>query len=80
MIRQLWANWFRKKAPLDRKIVTPRLAEVLYMARRLTTEVRNMDHEASAMLKHWSHRLTTALDELEATLKRGEGQPNKDKY
>jgi len=64
----------------DRETIGPKLAEVLFMARRLATEVRNMDEEADKMLKHWGERLAIALDELEATLKRGEKQPEKDKY
>jgi len=85
MSRPFWTmmdvnKWFQKKAPLDRKAVSPRLAEVLFMARNLTAEIRNMDHEATKMVLYWNGRLTKALDELEATLKRGESQPNKEKY
>ena len=75
-----WKFWQHPISPLDRKAITPRLAEVLHMARKLTNEIAKMNDEADAVLKHWSERLAHALDELDATLKRGESQPDKDKY
>jgi len=74
MLNHLYRRMFPRNVPLDRKASSPLLAEVLFSARQLTIEVRNMNTEATEIIQHWSRRLALALDELDKTLERHDGK------
>jgi hypothetical protein len=74
MLSHLYRRMFPSSVPMDRKAASPLLAEVLFSARQLTIEVRNMNTEATEIIQHWSRRLSLALDELDKTLERHDGK------